>query len=387
MGIHLALVSGLWAQTPSPVPAPASETPEPEPAAAEDPAPARPVQEWYSSDSLGFPIARIGWYRMREFEWTLRRDHQSGSDKDVLTLFQNGDVKEKTERSLYSNGLPKSILTFREDRQDHMLLLDPLGKTTTEIFFENGEEKWIVELVYRGFDLLQTVWKDGERRTVFTDRFYRGAQGRLRRVVRTFEDGSTAQAAWVYGPNGLSLEWSQENGTEKSFAYNALGLLTGQALYQDNGLKESKSWIYKEKELTASAEANIPDQTEIKRYFGEKGVLIREETYKKGEIVAETGFEYASDGTLDAKERQTGRLRERWSYKYDSAGKVAEETYEVNGQIDTVSAFSAGEEIRQDLYFQGEKVLELHFMDGEKVLEVFFRDGKKIRERDPREDQ
>lgn len=339
---------------------------------------------WYASDPLGFAYREIGWYRTSDFEWTLHRDFKTGVPRDILTLYHKGEMVQKQERSLYADGTPRTVLTLREGDRQSFLSLDAQGKAVQETLYEKGAEKYRLEYLYRGWDLIQLITRNAAGDSLWTDVFSRTPQGRLRRVVRTFADGSSTESAWVYGSSGLVLEWTREGKTEKSYRYNADGLLTVQQLVEEGKLASTRTWVWKDKVLESFSEV-IPDQdNETRQTLGVNGLVAKEEILYKGDVVATTVYSYDDKKKLLSRDRSRGTIQEHWELTYSPDGQQTGETYKVNGQLDTVSTLKDGDLVLEELYYDGEKVLEVEYAKGEKVKERFFRDGKVLRERDPR---
>lgn len=334
-------------------------------------------QDWYISNAMGMLIAPMDRLQSLE-EWSL---HRVLSDREeILTLFQKGVEVSVTIRTLDGSGNILRVVEFKSgSKVQEMTFRAPQGWILTEKEYRNGQLLFEYRYNWSNSQLKSRTVLDADGTELFTDRFFRSTDGRLRRLERDGPSGPLAEAAWTYGKNGqVDFEWSRDGNTSRYYAYSSDSIY--EALYKDDQLLNSRveklSLEGQKVELRQESQNNI--RTQVKK--DSKGRVIEERTGTDDQLTSLRTWQYDDNGRVISQTMQSKAQRSQVSYRYDETGLAAVENTR-NGQLVSREHWSEGKKKRTEIFVGGDLVLEEFWDDGEKVKEVFYQDGRVLRER------
>jgi len=334
-------------------------------------------EEFWRSNAMGIPLQPIGWYRQKEHEWVLRREVQG--DADTIVLMQNGSEQERWERFLYpSSGLPRRVTHLKNGMKESVQLFDALGRMTQEQWYKDEAMYQFYEFNYQGVHLTEEKLMDDQGRVIYTDTYRRTPQGRLRELVRSFPD-SKLLTRWIHSPNGTVEEWHIDGERTTRRQFTSHGEMSGDLLYLNKTLVDSKRWVYQERALVTFRETDHIKEETYKRSYNSKGQLVLEEVFLKGKYAGESRWEYNKDGKETRRLRIAKGLREEWTSEY-SENSLSRVEYRIDG-VPSRETFYLKESGKQDVfYWQGEKAVEVYYEGEEKVREIYYSEGKPVRD-------
>jgi len=156
--------------------------------------------DYYRSNALGMKLGLIAPFRTDEFEYTLVVEKGEQVETRILTH------RGREVRTWVLETLPGGKSLETEISGDEKITRERLdGRLISETVERGGGTEEIRKFIYDEHGL---VGKEvsGPEGPLYTDRFERTAEGRLRTVVREFPDGRVITSRYSSGSEGLTEE-------------------------------------------------------------------------------------------------------------------------------------------------------------------------------------
>jgi len=340
-----------------------------------------PEGEWYRSNALGALLEETQWFRREEWEWVVQK--KARENGDTLILYQNNVALETRIRDFDEEKRVRKVKVIRKNQTRELYDLDETGMITREEFWVEGRKTGEVRYVYENGVLLGRQFRGINNRLEWTDEIFRTPTGRIRRVVRTGNQGAREWNTWSWGTRGLGTE-SGLQGVERFFsAYEPGGLVRRRELSIGNELTQVSEFQYLEGVVVRRVDQIVPEGFQETRRFDGEGRLILLEIRRNSRLSAQERRTYTSD-LLSQIERVSGGVRELRSLTYNEKNELIKEEIRQNEVLQGILMYEDEKLVLEEVYLDGRKVILILWENGEKVEETYFDSSGNSRVRDPR---
>lgn len=270
-----------------------------------------------------------------------------------------------------------SAATLGADPARWRVTYDAAGLPVSETFLSEGQPTQTAELKFDRGQLVGRTVRGADQAELYTDVLYRWPDGRLRRLERTFADGSTVGLAWTFDAQGqLVSAWTDEgeNHRETTFTSDA----TDDRRFEGptEVLRRVTEWLDAGR---SRATVTTPGGSKVVIEADASGRPLNEATTDAQGTTKVRTWTYDGQGRPLSLEVKGG---DRWDYAYLESTKT----------VATLSRF--GSTIRQETrvdgdltevrYFdRGQLVLVETYEAGRKAHSAYYQKGKVVRETTP----
>ncbi|HUZ16833.1 MAG TPA: hypothetical protein VMV68_00480 [Spirochaetia bacterium] len=320
------------------------------------------ADELYVSNEIGMNLGPLPAGASAKAGWVLSVSREN--EVQTRVLLDNGTVKERwvdtptpgggMEEEVYEDG----VISQRTELKG--------GLPVRVEEYSGGTLTGVTESRFIAGALESDKVYDGSGKLLYGDHYARGSDGRLRRVVRSYADGSRDVTALGYAGGQLTSEWLGQGG--KGVLYR----------FGPGGVSSREQWDgtdLKLREVTSPAAGgsesttrNFSAGTTTSRHFAPNGDLESEVETKAGSVVSSVDYAYAG-GRLAAKVTRTPGVREETRYFYGSDGKLERSETTRNRTLVRITHYTGENSYYEDLFSAGQAVLRAYYEKGNKVKE------------------
>lgn len=327
--------------------------------------------DFYRSNALGMKLERIGPFRTDEFEYVLRVEEDGSTESRTLlsgeeeiiswivTRLSGGDILEVEVRG------DEKITRERSD-----------GRIVKETVETGGSLEEIRLYIYDEKGLAGKEVSDAEG-LLYTDRFERTEEGRLRRAVREFPGGATVVSSYAAGDAGLAEEVHSSGEERTRFRYKG-GLLVSEENWSGDELVNRIDYFPGE---NYSRETDVAAGVVTTREYDEDARIIRE-TVEGDHTWEIREYIYRGD-TVDTEIRRTPGVLERWNYEYDHDGRRTAFDYYRGGILIKRREFETEENYKDIVMRGGKPLLIVYYRGHVQVKSEYIPEGGGAEEKEP----
>ncbi len=336
-------------------------------------------------------------YRSNDFGMSLERiaPPQKDASRWVLRVRRAGLGEE---RQLYDNGkeVRRWEISWNAQRTERV------EKETTGVFLtarrvydasgglvQEEEYTWGVLsrktlFSYANGRLVRTrVLAGSDGRQISQEVYVYADNGGLREARRTVTDGETMVSTATMGSSGLAEERSSMGGSLFIDRYDPNGKLINRERLDGGVAVSIEDFTYdpESHSLVSSVERLPAENGLVQRRYDSAGRLAQETKTVKETVREISAYEYDEKGKVTTKTRRSSEGLEAWKYSYADSGDLSREEYFQRGIRVKVTLYGEGKLRTEELYREGELFLKV-FYDGDiRLREEVYANGSLSRER------
>jgi antitoxin component YwqK of YwqJK toxin-antitoxin module len=334
----------------------------------------------YRSNAAGMLLEPIPRFRRDESEFVMEVERKG--DLEVGRLYQSGKESKRWEIVTSRDGA-RSEREYDGNVLSAKRAYNPSGSILWEETYTDGKlsQKSIYEYD-EGLPASIRV-QDSKGALVYSERFQLGEHGSLRRVLRTYADGSVSSSWYAAGDAGLSEERNTVAGVSFIRRYDPKGRVTVIEQLKDGELASRRELTYRgdTDNLLSAMEAVPAENKLISEDYDQDGRLLQQRVSVSDKEVERTDYARSKEGRVETARRTSGEGIEEWRYTYDSSGDVSTEKYFRKGILEKITVYTAKGERYEELYKDGELFLKAYYKDEVKTKEEVYEKGVLVRER------
>jgi antitoxin component YwqK of YwqJK toxin-antitoxin module len=133
--------------------------------------------------------------------------------------------------------------------------------------------------------------------------------------------------------------------------------------------------------LTSSVERLPAENRRVERRYDSAGRLSQETMRVKGTVQEVVGYERDKNGKVTSKTRRSSEGLEAWKYSYAESGDLAREEYFERGILVKVTLYGEGKHRTEELYRDGELFLKVFYDGDTRLREEVYSNGSLQRKR------
>ena len=324
---------------------------------------------YYRSNLLGMALERVSTEGSDEFEFVLRVTLKNRVE--ARSLLQNGTMIKRWE--IQYDGVGDKV--YELEYRGAALMRDAEfsnGSVTVERSYADDHLIETRTYSYDGEDLVGVAVTDGDEKLLYRERYGRAADGRLRSLMRVYEEGSFV-SSYGYRLGRLFQEWHGDDTEGALFRYGSRGRLA-EELWVEGEIVQADEFFY-DSTSTRSVHTDSRNATTTYRLYDQAGLLLKEETQQDGERVSVESFIYDGD-LMSQKTRVSSGLKEVWEYNYRADdGELEQIRYLKNRRVVKVTVYASRSEYYEDIYRNEVPALRVYFLDGQKTREEMISEG------------
>jgi antitoxin component YwqK of YwqJK toxin-antitoxin module len=335
----------------------------------------------YKSTDFGMLLAPLPPYLKDESRWILRIQ-RNGPNED-RRLFDNG---KEVRRWQITWNRQKTEKVERESAGGTLAarrVYDAEGSLLQEEEYRAGVLSKKIFCTYAKGRLARKRELGGDGKVISSVDYLYAINGGLREVRRTLAPGATNVASVVSGPSGLSEERSSMNGGLFVERFGMDGRLVnrerrvdGDTLFVEDFAYDSSSGVL------ASSQERLPTENKvIDRRYDSAGRLSQETTSIKGDVTETDAYEHDEKGRVTMKLRRSSVGLESWKSIYSDSGDLSREEYSQRGILVKAVIHGKGKLRTEELYRDGELFLKVFFDGDTRLREEVWSNGSLQRER------
>ncbi|MFP4363763.1 MAG: hypothetical protein ACLFR1_07815 [Spirochaetia bacterium] len=331
---------------------------------------------YYESNSLGQPLRAIPRIRLNEFEYTVEIETSDAEAQRTITLYESGVITKTWIQTLDED----SVLAEEEYEGELVSIREygPEGQLLQEENYEQDELSYTLLYSYEDGVRNSAVYTDSEGEIIYREEYAYTPSGQILQVLRTYQDGTTRRSRYSYAGASLLSEWQQEDSSAFLKRYNSDGTIRSITSYVENEIRSVERFYYEEHTLVSSYYQDRETEQEIERLYDSNEQIIREVINTSPECIIE--YEY-SDDLLIRKTQVCGNTREEWIYEYDSEDELSQESYVLNGELQSVTHITGESTYYEEIFREEEAFLRVYYENDVRVKEEVIRNGEVVRER------
>ncbi len=336
-------------------------------------------EDLYRSNQIGMRFEEIRPAERSGHPWVLSRT--VSGNRETLTLFHEGKEEKRWERQYASAGRLGEETFSEGDVLQTVQRFDGLGRVAEEETYEQGELQEIRENRYVRGELDSVTVRGPDGALLFTDRYIRTRDRKLREVRREYPDGSSRVSAFSFSDDRLLQEQHLREQEGVLLRYDGSGRLAFREEWDAERLVRLERFTYDGDRLVSST-VTVPGSARREEFaYNEAGRIVSERVLTGSVIARETRYLYEEDLLVERQVESRG-VTETWRYEYDGDGEQRRETYLKNGVREKVVVRTGEDERSEELYLAGELFLRAYYRGNEKIREEFIRNGEVIRVRE-----
>lgn len=364
----------------------------------------------YRSNSIAMALEPLADHESAEYELEIvREEPRPGEVLEERVLTRGEDELRRIVRE-YAGDRIVVEREWEHGQQVSVRSFDNRGRLDREVIHEHGELVERIRFVYRDDGRLseriieQPEATGNENREdaaasdagsdtgsvpfteLFRERYRYRDDGLLRRIERTFSDGTVGGSDFLFSDSMLVEEWHERGAASVLVVYDRSGRLVLTEEHFEDDVVVAERLIYPEGDDRRDAEPRRREvsEPELDRMtvtdFDDDGRESVEYVYEGDERIRQRRFEYHEELLVREIIDGEGRREER-RYEYDEEGDRTTEERTVDGVITRRLRFGEGEQVTEERYIDGELALIIEREGEERIREQVIRDGEVVRER------
>jgi YD repeat-containing protein len=301
----------------------------------------------------------------------------SNGSREQETLLKNGVVVRERIRELGVAGRVHTEIVSDSDGYRSEMQYDDSGRIHREVLFARNDRSGGGE--YKTYRYLNGMLVEIETREydgspgeiLHRDLFLYFPDGRIRQLRREYPDGSVRVSEYLYRGNLVREESHIDGSAGVHLRYDDEGRISRREEWDRDDGETVYEYIYADSDPKRSHSGLVvrtASDTVERRTFDEKGREIHVRIERSGRTMEEIRREFGEHGILrEVVIRRRGNIETQ--YGYDEDGQLSEERRIVNGVVES-----------DILYRQNGLREELRYRAGEPVLRVYFDNDRRVRE-------
>lgn len=320
----------------------------------------------YSSDPIGMELAAISSSEASGKEWVLVVSREGNTETRVL--YNKGKETTRWVDTL-AGGMISEEKTYDRGELSRVTVFQAGGLPVRVEDYSGGRLSGITLSRYSGGFLESRRVETGDGKLLYRDEYFRGVNGRLLRVIRSFPDGRQDVTAFDYANGKLVNEWLGNGGKGTLYRFPAPG----------NEIQEAwKGTTLVERQTTtpngSGSEVVTRDfatGTVTASRYDKKGQIENRVETKNEKVLSTTDYRYAGDLLVSKTTRMPGAL-EQTRYFYSKDEKLARVEVTRNRSLVQVTHYTGAKTYYEDLYAEGHPVMRVYFENGVRTKEEPF---------------
>ncbi|MBN2653429.1 MAG: hypothetical protein JXR63_13705 [Spirochaetales bacterium] len=327
------------------------------------------IIEYYESNKYGFALREIHPSRLQDFEYVLIYENR-GSIETRRLLEKNKEIARWERRNRFSGTY---VETQYKNNEIVLVVHYSGGRLVKEEIYFEGSVSEIREYSYRSNNLLETILYNAKGTHLFTYRYSRDGRGRLTSVVKLQKDEEgnfieVASFSFQYSDHFLSMQIFIEGDEVLKFIYTKGRLHT---------VEETKGGelVYRKEfplDKDIATETDFVKKENTNRVYDKEGRVVKEIVVNENGEKSQIFFTYNEDGLLIERKVRAPKIRELFTYEYDSEGQLVLVEYFLNSKIMWRREYSNLRDYEESIFKDGDVVYKALFSDGQfvKALEI-----------------
>jgi len=331
------------------------------------------LEDIYVSNEFGMALKKIGWYRRDEYAYVLVVT-ETESEK-IKTLFQEQkEIKRweisRDEERIYIQGQLSEKKRF-----------DRRGRVIEEAVYAESVLDHRSLYRYGRLGLSQSETYDGSGQILYRDRYALSAQGELRSVTRTWNDGTVQILSLTSGAGNRSEERDSAGNREIVYRYDDRGNLQTREVWEQGRLLSRESTEYDGTRATRTVINDFDSGQTIHTSFAVSGHPVEEIVLLGDTEIERTQSEWNAEGQKIRMQRSSDRGLELWLMHY-ADGELEREEYWLRGALQKITRYLEEDQRLDELYRGGAVFVRILYRGEDKLREEFVENGKVVRVRD-----
>ncbi len=342
-------------------------------------APAFADRSLYRSNGFGLLLEKIQSYRKDEYGFVVEVEKAGG--REVRRLFEKGKEVRRWIISFNAKGMKSEERELEAGRLAARRAYGSAGDLLLEEIYFNGKLSQKAAYQYEGGELASVRVSAADGTPLYTDHFLISVRGSLRKVKRTYHDGSAPSSS--YAAAGIGEERDSIGGVSYVTRYDGRARVRGKDRWKDGKLVWRQEFTYRPGKdlLLSSTERSFEQDTKVDKSYDEKGRLIVEIESASGKQIGRLDYAWDADGKNTVKSRRSEEGLEEWFYSYGADGELSKEEYFRRGSREKTTIYSAKDERYEELYKDGQLVLRVYYKGDTRIKEEVLEAGKVLSER------